>query len=71
MVSNQQNFYQVGIDEFFCALQSFDFKKDDISGKLLKIKYRNVGLYSTHQCYSILTKYEDKEKMMTIKKYGR
>ena len=35
MLSNQQNFNQVGIDEFIRALRSLGVKKDDISGKLL------------------------------------
>ena len=59
MVSNQQNFNQVGIDEFLRALQSLAVKKYDISGEPLTIKYSNVALYSTHQRHLTPTKYED------------
>ena len=62
MVSNQQNFSQVGIDEFFYALPSLGVKKNDISGELLKLKYSNVVPYSTQQRHSTPTKYEDEEK---------
>ena len=48
MVSNQQNLNQVGIDEFYRALQSLDDKKDNISGEPIKITYSNVAPYSTH-----------------------
>ena len=61
MVSNQQNLYQVGIDEFFGALRNLGVKKDDISGEPLKIKYSSVAPYSTHQRHSTLNKYEDEE----------
>ena len=37
-MSNQQNLDQVGIDDILRALLSLGVKKDDISGKLLKIK---------------------------------
>ena len=49
MVSNQQNLNQVGIDEFLLALRSLDVKKDEISGKPLKIKYKNVAPYGAVQ----------------------
>ena len=63
MVSNQQNLNQVGIDEFLRALRSLGFKKDDINGVPLKIKYNNVAPYSTHQRHSTATKYvNDKEE---------
>ena len=62
MVSNQQNLNQVGIDEFLRALRRLGFKKHDISGKRLKIKYSNVASYSTHKRHSTPTKYEDEEE---------
>ena len=62
IVSNKQNVNQVGIDKFLPALRSLNFKKDDISGEPLKIKYSNVAPYSTHQRHSTLTKYEEAEK---------
>ena len=62
MVSNQQNLNQVGINEFLRALRSFGVKKDDISGEPLKIKYRNMAPYSTHQRHSKPIKYEDEEE---------
>ena len=61
-MSNQQNLNQVGIDEFLRALRSLGVKKDDLSGEPLKIKYSNVALFSTHQRYSIPSKYEDEEE---------
>ena len=51
----------MGINEFLCALQSFNVKKDDISGVPLKIKYSYVAPYSTHQRHSTPTKYVDDE----------
>ena len=62
MVSNHQNFNQVGIDEFLRALRSLGVKKDDISGEPLKMKYSSVAPYSTHQRHSTPTKYEDAEE---------
>ena len=62
MVSNQQNLNQVGIDEFFRALQSLGVKKDDLSGEPLKIKYSNVTPNSIYRRHSIQTKYEDKQE---------
>ena len=62
MVSNQQNFNQVGIDKFLRASRSLGVKKDDISGEPLKIKYSNVAPYSTQQHHSTQTKNEDKEE---------
>ena len=62
MVSKQQNFNQVGIDEFLCSLRSLSVKKDDISAEPLKIKYSNVAPYSTHQRHSRPIKYEDEEE---------
>ena len=62
MVSNQQNLNQMGIDEFFRPLRSLGVKKDDISGKPLKIKYSSVAPYSTHQRHSNKTMYEDEEE---------
>ena len=43
--SSQQNLNQVGIDEFLRELRSLGVKKDEISGKPLKIKYKNVAPY--------------------------
>ena len=62
MVSNQQILNQVGIEEFLRVLRSLGVKNDDISGKLVKIKYCNVALYSTHQRHSTQTKYENEEE---------
>ena len=61
MMSNQQNFNQVGIDEFFRSLRSLNFKKYDISGEHLIINYSNVAPYSTRHRHSTPTKYEDDE----------
>ena len=52
----------MGIDEFLRALRSLGVKKDNISGESLKIKYSRVAPYSTHQCHSTPTKYEDREE---------
>ena len=62
MVSNRQNLNHVGIDEFFRSLRSLGFKKDNIRGEPLKIKYSNVAPYSAHQRYSTPTNYEDEEE---------
>ena len=62
MVSNQQNFNQIGIDEFICALRSLGVKKDDISDEPVKIKYSEVAPNRTHQRHSTPTKYEDEEE---------
>ena len=62
MVSNQQNLYQVGIDEFLNAIRSLGVKKDDISNEPLKIKYSSVAPYSTQQRYSTQTKYKDEKE---------
>ena len=47
MVSNQ-NLNQVGIDEFFRALQYQGVKKDYITVEPLLIKYSNVAPYCTN-----------------------
>ena len=52
MVSNQQDLQHVGVDEFFGALQSIGVYKYQISGELLKIKYKNVALYSAVKRHS-------------------
>ena len=62
MVSNKQNFNQVGIDEFLRALQSFGVKKNDISDEPLERKYSSVAPHSTHQRHSTPTKYEDEKE---------
>ena len=62
LVRNQQNLNQVGIDEFFRALQSLGVKKDDINVEPLKIKYSNVALNSTHQRHSTPAKYKNEEE---------
>ena len=61
MLSNQQNFNQVGIDEFLHAIRSRGFKKDKISGEPLKIMYSNVAPCCTHQRHSTPTNYKDEE----------
>ena len=58
MVSNQQDLYQVDIDDFLRALRSLGVKKDEISGEPLKIKYKNVGPYGALQRHSTPVKYE-------------
>ena len=49
MVSNQQDLYQVGIDEFIHALQSLGVYKNTISSEPFKVKYSKVALYGAHQ----------------------
>ena len=58
MVSNQQDFHQVGIDDFHRALRSLGVKRDEISGEPLKIKYKNVAPYGAVQRHSTPVKYE-------------
>ena len=48
IVSRQQDLRQVGIDEFFRALQRFGIKKDDLSGETLKYKYTKNAPYKGH-----------------------
>ena len=58
MVSNQQDFHQVGIDDFLRALRSLGVQRDEISGEPLKIKYKIVAPYGAVQRHSTPVKYE-------------
>ena len=71
MVSNLQNLNQVGIEEFIFAFRSFDSKKDDIGGELLKIKYSNVAPYIPTNVVRHYLNMRMSRKMMMIKTYVR
>ena len=58
MVSNEQDLHQVGIDDFLRALRSLGLKRDEISGKQLNIKYKNVTPYGAVQPRSTPVEYK-------------
>ena len=61
MVRKPQDLHQLGIDDFYPALQSLGIKKDEISDEPLKLKYKYVEPYGAVQRHSTPVKYEHKK----------